>query len=283
MINQSGPDTEKCAGEQWIEPLLAIASKSLADVPPMLVSGPGREVVNVKVDNDPTIKAEIYVEELAADVLAKTGEAIQIFTEERTYIRKDAGAKYVVLIDPIDATFLALRNLPGASTALCVIDLAAARPVAAVIGDYFTQDLYWATEKGAFRNGKAVSPSKTTYIEHAVVSTCYGKASRLKKMLSGGGMITGAHWLETTGGILSMVRVGTGQMDAYFDFMLGYKPYDFAAGAYFVEMAGGAVANEYGQDLVFPQDQTERCKFVLAANPALLFALVQEVNSAKNG
>ena len=57
-------------------------------------------------------------------------------------------------------------------------------------------------------------------------------------MLKGEGVIKPVYWLNTTGRILSMVWVGTGQVNAYFDLMLGYKLYDFVAGAYIANMAG---------------------------------------------
>ena len=81
-------------------------------------------------------------------------------------------------------------------------------------------------------------------------------------------------WTETTGSMLSMARVATGQVDAYWDLMLGYKPYDFAAGASVAEAAGAIVTAPDGSPLQYPQDLDHRCKFIIAANKALHSAIL---------
>jgi len=253
----------------WISIFRKIIDKCLNDVPRMLRSGSGKKVCYVKKNNDPTIKAELYIENVASSILSRAKIPVKVFSEERSYILDSPKAKYLVLLDPIDGTYLALRNLSGASIAISVLDLDTMKPFAAMVGDYYNQDIYWATNNGAFVNGAPMRPSSIQSLDKAYISTCYGKASRLDLMLAGQGLVKPIYRLNTTGGMLAMVWVGNGQVDAYFDLMLGYKPYDFVAGAHIAKMAGAIVTDQSGKDLVFSKDMNKRYKFIIAANKKL--------------
>lgn len=67
-----------------------------------------------------------------------------------------------------------------------------------------------------------------------------------------------------------MARVANGQVDACLDLMLGYKPYDFSAGAFIAKQAGAIVTDEYGNDLIYPSDPNVRCKFIIASTRELV-------------
>jgi fructose-1,6-bisphosphatase/inositol monophosphatase family enzyme len=244
-------------------------------IPGLLLTQGGRQVASIKADGDATIVAELRAEDVVLDLIRRSGAPVRLHSEERGFLLNPAEPEYVVLLDPIDGTFLAQRALPGSCVAISVHEASNMRALAAVIGDYFTGDVYWATTAGAYRNGDAIKPSKVTNLNDAFVSTCYGKASRIGAMLENPRLVGTIAWTETTGSMLSMVRVGTGQVDAYWDLMVGYKPYDFAPAAFIAETAGAIVTDAKGNALRFPADLNERCKFIIAANQELHTAILR--------
>lgn len=274
-------DVQAESGKPWLAPLRAIVASCCEDVPKLIRTGKGADVVVIKPDEDPAIKAELHVENLVSYMLSKQSIPLSLYSEESGYLLHAPRARYVVLLDPIDGTFLAIRNLPGSCIAISVHDAKTMEPVAAMVGDYYSQDIYWATSEGAFKNGTSIHPSSVTTLDKAYISTCYGKASRIPLMLAKKGIVNKAFWIETTGTMLSMVWVGTGQVDVYLDLMLGYKPHDLAAGAYIAKMAGAVVTDELGNDLRYPADLTTRCKFVIAANEKLHSAIMRAATESR--
>ena len=233
----------------WLDVLKRIATRCLTEIPKVTGSSSGGEIVATKADGDPSTKAD---------------------TEERGYLIDNPKAEYAVHLDAIDCTFLALRGLPGACVAASVFGIEDMNPIAAIIGDYSSGDAYWATDGGSFLNGKPIRPSTVRKLRDAYVTTCYGKASRFASILDKRGFAGTVFWFGTTSGMLDMARVAAGQIDAYFDLMLGYKIYDFAAGAFIAEKAGAVVTNEEGRPLRYPRDPTKRTKFIIAATDGLL-------------
>lgn len=257
------------ATSHWLSLLREAVRECLRDVPLMIASGRGAGVASIKLDGDPTIDAELYIEDRIASLVAQQPWAVQLYSEERGYLLNANRPEYVVLLDPIDGTFLTVRGLPGSCMAVSVHVPETMKPIAAVVGDYYSQELYWASGAGAFKDGAPISPSRTTDLGAAFASTCYGKASRISQMLNQKGLVGTVAWTESTGTMLSMVRVGSGQVDACWDAMLGYKAYDFIAGAYIAEVAGAVVSDEKGEPLCLQQDMEQRCKFVIAATSQL--------------
>ena len=52
--------------------------------------------------------------------------------------------------------------------------------------------------------------------------------------------------------------------------MLGYKPYDFSAGAFIAQQAGAIVTDGEGNTLTYPSDPNVRCKFIIASTRKLV-------------
>ncbi len=258
------------AGTNWLPILREAIGECLGEVPQLLGTPEGRRIVRVKTDGDPTLQAEIYIEDVITRFVSATQVRVRLHSEERGLLLDATDPEFVILLDPIDGTYLAERGLPGACIGISVHDANTMNPVAAVLGDYFSQDVFWGSTEGAYRNGIAIRPSDTSRLSAAFVSTCYGKASRIGSLLDKGGPTKKVWWLETTGSMLAMARVGTGQIDAYWDLMLGYKPYDFAAGAYIAAAAGAIVTDPSGAPLTYPGNLDLRCKFIIAANDRLL-------------
>lgn len=259
-------------------PFHEIASQCLVKVPAFVAEDTDKAslVVSTKEDGDPSTAVDILAEDIACDVLKALSGQIDFYSEERGYLIKSNNPEYLIQMDPVDGTYLALRQLPGSCMAITAFRNGQMKPVCALVADYYNGDIYWADETGSTLNGKPVHPSNRKTLREALVSTCYGKRSRFGKILDDPRFIDKTFWISTNGGILDMVRVATGQIDAYLDLMLGYKTYDFSAGAYIAEKAGACVTNEHGEPLIYPEDVNQRCKFIIAANKELLGEIIQD-------
>ena len=258
-------------------PFREIASRCLIQIPALITEHTNKasSIKNVKEDGDPSTMADILAEDIAYDVLSKLDEKLDFYSEERGYLIKTENSNYIIQMDPIDGTFMALRQLPGACMAITAFQKAGMKPVCALVADYYNGDIYWADENGSTLNGKPIHTSNRKTLGEAFISTCYGKKSRFGKILDDTRFVDKAFWISTNGGILDMARVATGQVDAYLDLMLGYKAYDFSAGAYIAEKAGACVTNEFGEPLIYPENPELRCKFIIAANKELLEEIIQ--------
>lgn len=262
------------------QPFYEIARECLAKVPNLIVNRieDASSVERIKDDGDPSTMADMLAEEIACKILSVLDFDVDLYSEERGYLLKSDASEFVIQMDPIDGTYLALRRLPGACMAITVFSKKDMKPVAALVADYYNGDIYWADENGSLLNGEPVRPSTRKTLEEAVVSTCYGKRTRFGRILDDARLVGRAFWVSTNGGILDMVRVATGQIDVYLDLMLGFKPYDFSAGAFIAEKAGACVVDEYGEKIVYPADPNQRCKFIIAANKDLLRAIINAAN-----
>lgn len=260
-----------------------IVVKCFNNIPAILKTEYGRKIEFVKSDKDPTISAELLCEEIVKESIIKItsrnwkaesaikkviGDA-ELYSEEREKLISKKNAKFTFLLDPIDGTFFALRGLSGGCIGISFHDRKTMNPIASIVGDFQTKDIYWADGTGAYLNDKKIFVSSITNIEDAFISTCYGKQSRFKKLLSNKKVIKNAAWFETTGTMVSLVKVATGQIDAYYDFMLGYKSYDFAPSAFIAQMAGAVVIDVRGKPLKYSRILNRRQKFIIASTPEL--------------
>ena len=265
----------------WLAIFKEILNKTFNSLPTLMKSGNGGEVTAIKNDGDVSLKVEVFIEELALSVVSDKTISTNLYGEESGYLLETQDPRYIVLIDPIDATYLFTRNLSGACLALSVIDVETMEPKAAMIGDLYSGDIYSATQEAAQKNESKIEVSGITRLEDSYVSTCYGKASRRERVFGNQVFIPSVNWINTSGGMLSMAWVGSGQLDAYFDLMLGYKPFDFIAGYHIAKVAGATVSNEFGDDIKLTMDMNKRYKFVIASSKELHSGLLKEYRKRK--
>jgi len=256
----------------WIKLFREALFKCIKKIEENLYTQEGQHITSIKPDGDPSLQTEIACENIVKDLLLELNIPIIFYSEEQKYILNNKESKYIVLFDPIDGTFFAKRRLAGGCIAISVHHYLTLKPIASMVMDILTKDLYFANNDGAYLNGKKIRVSDTTNIEKAYISTCYGKKSRFSKISNN--VVKNAEWFETTGTMLSMVKVATGQIDAYFDFMKGYKSYEFIPASFIAIKAGAIFADENGDPFVFPEDLDKRNKFIIASTSNLVDDIV---------
>ncbi|HUY07506.1 MAG TPA: inositol monophosphatase [Acidimicrobiales bacterium] len=144
------------------------------------------------------------------------------------------------VIDPIDGSTNASRNLPWYATSICVLDPSG--PLAAVVINQASKVRYEAVRgDGALRNGTHIAPSATQTLNHAIVG------------LSGyPEMHLGWAQYRALGAIaLDLCAVAEGSLDAYLDCgENSHGPWDYLAAMLICQEAGATVLDVSGRDLV---------------------------------
>ncbi len=203
--------------------------------------------------------SDLAADGAALDVLARHG--MGVLSEESGLT--DPGASVVVVVDPVDGSTNASRRIPWFATSLCAVD--AAGPVAAVVRNLATGDLYLATRGGgATRNGVPIQPSRVTDLQDALV----GLSGYPPRYLGW------RQYRALGAAALDLCAVADGTLDGYLDCSGdAHGVWDYLAGLLVCQEAGAVVVDALGRDLCV-LDPAARRTPVAAATPALAGALV---------
>lgn len=192
------------------------------------------------------------------DTAVLDGAPVGVFSEESGLT--GAGQPVVVVVDPVDGSTNASRQIPWYACSLAAVDAGGVR--AAVVANLATGVRYRAVRGGgATRDGAAISVSGQAELASAVV------------VLNG---YAGAHagWRQyrTLGAMaLDLCAVADGTFDGSIDCTVdAISPWDYLGGMLVVSEAGGHVADVEDRTLVSLEPGTRRT--LVAAGSAELFA-----------
>ncbi len=207
-----------------------------------------------------------YFSDLAADeaglaVLEKAG--LGVMSEESGLHHGERDI--VVVIDPVDGSTNASRDLPWYATSLCAVDGGGA--CVALVVDQASGTRFEAVRGGGARaDGRPMRPSGADEIASSLVG------------LSGyPPWWFGWKQFRAYGAVaLDLCAVADGRFDAYVDCSVGaHGAWDYLGGMLVCHEAGAHVTDAWDRELV-TVDHTARRTPVAAATPALLAAVVRE-------
>lgn len=215
---------------------------------------------------DAGTRAGQYLSDLAADeaaleVLERAG--LGALSEETG--PHGADRDIVVVLDPVDGSTNASRDLPWYATSLCAVDGDGAR--AALVVDQAGGARFQAVRGGgATVDGHALHPSGCGELSSALIG------------LSGyPPWWFGWRQFRALGAVaLDLCAVAGGRLDAYMDCSpSAHGAWDYLGGMLICQEAGAVVADAWDRPLVTLDHATRRTP-VAAATPALLDAVVRE-------
>lgn len=217
-----------------------------------------------------------YVDKTAEEKLVKgllniVPEA-GFITEEKTINRK--GDRYTFVIDPLDGTTNFIHGLPVFSVSVGLKD--GDKLVAGYIYDVCQDWLFHGYEGGTpMLNETIIQVSKAAKMEDALMATGFPyydfvQMPQYIEVLKT--LMKETHGLRRMGSAaIDLAYTACGKFDGFFEY--GLQPWDVAAGAFLVKLAGGEVSDFKGQgDYLFG-------KTIIAGNPPIfekLTALIQE-------
>jgi fructose-1,6-bisphosphatase/inositol monophosphatase family enzyme len=168
----------------------------------------------------------------------------------------------IVVVDPIDGSTNASRQVPWFATALClVVD---GRPTAATVANHATGDVFTAVRGGgAFRNGEPCRPTTVTEIGEAIIGV-----SGLPTHHYGW-----AQFRALGASAPDICNVACGITDAWCDTNDLHGVWDYLASVLIAEEAGCVVGEVFDRELCVV-DHTARRGPIVAATPELFDALL---------
>jgi myo-inositol-1(or 4)-monophosphatase len=186
---------------------------------------------------------------------------VGVLSEESGISRPEASV--MVVIDPVDGSTNASRNLPWYATSLCALDAQGAR--LSLVRNLATGTTYRAVRGGgATRDHEPIAPAKTTTIHEAVVSLSGYPPAHL-----------GWRQFRTMGAAaLDLCAVADGSFDGFLDCSFdAHGIWDYAGAALVCSEAGVPIADARGRDL-WTRDHTMRRTPVAGATQDLFDELM---------
>lgn len=203
----------------------------------------------------------------AIDVVADEAALAILGGRDFTVVSEESGvtgptdAPLTVVIDPIDGSSNAARDIPYWATSLCALDREG--PLVAMVVNHATSSVNTAVRgQGAFRDEVALRASEVTRTEDAFVgiSTFPNRMLQWKQFRALGSCA------------LALCDVAAGVLDGYFDGGSVHAPWDYLGGYLICREAGAQVVDLQDRPLGIG-DPNARRHLVAAGTPALLAAL----------
>jgi NAD+ kinase len=254
--------------------------------------------VKIGADGTPTSYIDIVAENIVIDILKSYEDAFYLISEEigelkihngkieevQLYeeVEKDSEnpAKLIFLIDPLDGTSNAIKEIPAYGISIAVAEIhkdkyPTLNDVELGFIKNFSNGNFFHAEKGkgAWLNGKSRSPSKETRISNislgGFTKTSTSTASKL---------IDTARRMRVLGSVvLELSYVASGKYDAFLD-LRGSRIIDIAASKLIVEESGAIITNNYGEELDNKLSIYERTIVVATGNEELHEQIINIIN-----
>ncbi|MFQ6605312.1 MAG: inositol monophosphatase family protein [Fidelibacterota bacterium] len=179
---------------------------------------------------------------------------------------------YLWVIDPLDGTTNFVHGYPSFAVSIGLLEKG--NPILGVVVELPVGQVYTGIKgHGAFRDGKPISVSRTSSLQHALLVTGFGyehgavweKNMALFKMFTD--RTQGVRRLGAAA--VDLCHVACGQVDGFWEFDLA--PWDTAAGIVIVSEAGGVITQLNGDDYTIHSGS------ILATNGLLQAEMMEEM------
>ncbi|MCQ2964752.1 MAG: bifunctional NADP phosphatase/NAD kinase [archaeon] len=208
-------------------------------------------------------------------------EHINLKEELKKDIRDQNDAKFIFLIDPLDGTSNAIKNIPSYGMSIAVAEIPYRREatlndvILGFVKDYANGNYYEAIKgQGATINGEPLNPSKETEIDKITLGGfTKSKTDAVSKL------VDTARRMRVLGSVvLELAYVASGKYDSFLD-LRGSRIIDIAASKLIVEECGAIVTNRYGEELDNKLSIYEKTVVVAAGNKTLHKKIIKIINN----
>ena len=257
--------------------------------------------VKIGADGTPTSYIDIIAEEIVIHILKEAPVYSYIISEEigelrlgkgtkrsislteelrRDDIPEDERPRFIFLVDPIDGTTNAIKEIPAFGISIAVASVPEGR--LATLNDVelaFLSNLangnFFEAEKGrgCWLNNEKVQPSDIVNISNMTLGG-FTKSSTIEASK----LVDNARRMRVLGSVvLELSYVASGRYDAFLD-LRGSRIIDIAGAKLIVEEAGAIVTDKYGEPLNNKLSIHERAIVVAANNKILHDQLIDILN-----
>ncbi len=239
---------------RWREILARITREVTDAIKPVLGTADAGKDVGDGAGGDVTNRVDALAEDCIVNALQRTGEPVKIITEERGVVfvnanGRESNVNLVAIVDPIDGSFNAARNLPFFAVSIAIAGGPLVRDITdAAVLNVATGDVFSASRgEGAWLNDKlaVVNKTATCLAEAAMgidVNPKRGEFRRVDLMRQYAALLNAPKKIRVLGSnALETCLVATGALDCFVDVRGSLRLFDIAAAWLIVREAGGHV------------------------------------------
>jgi myo-inositol-1(or 4)-monophosphatase len=213
---------------------------------------------------------DLAAETAITNTLKKHNISFTLISEESGTIKHgEKPDQHYVTTDPIDGTTNLTRGIPFYATSIAISTKPTLNTVhTALVTDLFHNITYTAQKgKGAKRNGKQITPSKTTQLEEAVIGVDINtfKIKNLIPKLASLVQKT-KHVRHFGANALELCYVADGTTDAFIDIRGKLRTTDTAAAWLIINEAKALITTLEKEPLNAKLDPKQKIAFIAAAN-----------------
>lgn len=255
----------------WIEILVECKDKVQKMIKPYLKErGKPQPDLGIGAGGDQIKQADLAAEKAIINTLKKNNVSFTVISEESGIITHGSKPhKNYVTIDPIDGTTNFMRGIPFYATSIAISTEPNLNSIhTALVADLSRNITYIAQkEKGAYINGKKISPSRKTSLEEAVIGIDLNTyrvseiAPRITRLIQ-----QTRHIRHLGANALELCYVADGTIDAFIDARGKLRTTDMAAAWLIIKEAEAEITTPNGKQLEARLDPKQRVAFIASAN-----------------
>ena len=260
----------------WSEVCQEIIQETQLAVSPLVGTKESDEIVKMGADGTPTKYIDLVAENKVLEVLEGIERPLNLVSEEIGEIKiGDGPSEAILVVDPLDGTSNAVRNIPAYGISVAVAPILSELKRTFTIQDvqmgmvknFATGDVYSAIkDEGAFKNNeKLVASSKQDLSQSSLGAYVYRmdmeKIEKLCKTV---------RRMRILGSVaIELCYVAEGTFDAFVDINDNLRVVDISAAKVILEESGGMVTDQYSQDLKGKLNVREKTSLIAASNPTI--------------
>ncbi|MCE5214321.1 MAG: bifunctional fructose-bisphosphatase/inositol-phosphate phosphatase [Methanobacterium sp.] len=230
------------------------------------------KIVKMGADGTPTKLIDLVAEEKVVEVLESADRPLTLVSEEIGRIEIGMGQSEVVfVVDPLDGTFNAVKNIPAYGISLAIAEITDHDRSMTMndielgfVKNFATGDIYQAAKgAGASLNGDAIFNSA----ENDVSQSSIGAYIYRGDMEMVDNLCKLVRRMRILGSVaIELCYVADGTYDAFLDVRGNLRIVDVSAAKLIAQEAGGLVTDEYNQNLNSKLNVLERTSIVASGN-----------------
>lgn len=244
-------------------------------------------VTKIGADGTPTHKIDEYAEDAAIKTLKNSKKSIILISEEiGTLTIGEEEAKFLMVLDPLDGTSNAMKNLPCYGISIAIAEIKNGEPIENItlneveigyVKNFANGDVYTAVKgKGAKKNNEPMSKiSNIAEINESTLCTYIyrTKNQKVKELCSS------VRRMRILGSIaIELCYVAEGTYDIFLDEGKIIRIFDIAAGQLILKENDGVITDRYSEKLVNNLTLTEKTSLVACANKKLHENVIKILN-----
>jgi myo-inositol-1(or 4)-monophosphatase len=237
-------------------------------VKPLVGTLEAGKVVKMGADGTPTKFIDLVAEKKVVEILENAERPVTLISEEIGELKIGKGhSEAVFVVDPLDGTRNALKNIPAYGISIAVADPGKLKISDIEIGfvkSFATGDIYSAQKgKGSFLNGNPIRPSKRTDVSGSSIGAYIYRAemSKIDKLCKT------VRSMRILGSVaIELCYVADGTYDAFIDVRGNLRIVDISAAKLIIEESKGVVTDENCKPLKSGLNVLDRTSIVASCN-----------------